>query len=209
MREGRETEYSEADKAQKEWEREDGKEDRNHFESTYILKKNVEYETANGCRYKTDRLGRIKECSGMIELESGTTANKTAQRMAGGSDRHNGERIVDGRAEYDPDDKDDGGHLIARMFGGSPEADNLVAMNYHVNRGEYKRIENKWKNTLKETDENGERKYDVQVKISVRYEGDSQRPTEFRIQSVTYNRKTHEAVSHMVKRIKNEPGGNT
>lgn len=177
-----------------------------HFESAYELRKNCEYRTENGCEYKTDSLGRIRECSGKLCLDTDTPANKAAQRRVGGEDRHTGEKLVEGRVEYDKNDRDDGGHLIARMFGGSPEVDNLVAMNYHVNRGEYKNLENKWKSTLQEKDREGNPKYDVDVKIQVKYEGESKRPSGFLIRYAYYDRQTGERVFYDMQRIKNEGG---
>ncbi len=173
------------------------------FISKYELKKKTEYETENGYHYRTDRLGRIVEVTGTLKLEPETKANPTAQRMAGGEDRHTGIKNVEGKLEYDPDDRDDGGHLIARMFGGSPEMDNLVAMNYHLNRGKYLSMERKWKNDLSETDENGDPINEVNVKIKVKYEEDSKRPVSFEIQSETRNLKTGET-SYVPYRFKNK-----
>lgn len=59
--------------------------------------------------------------------------NQYAQRTVGGVDRL---------------DTDDGGHLIANIFKGSGEIDNLVPMNATLNRSEYKTLENTWKNAL-------------------------------------------------------------
>lgn len=44
---------------------------------------------------------------------------------------------------------DEGGHLIATRFGGSEKIDNIVPMDIHVNRAEYKVIENEWASELK------------------------------------------------------------
>ena len=41
-----------------------------------------------------------------------------------------------------------GGHLIAKIFGGSGELDNLVTMDKIVNRSDYRIMENQWKNAL-------------------------------------------------------------
>ncbi len=45
---------------------------------------------------------------------------------------------------------DDGGHLIARMFGGSKDIDNLVAQSKYINRsfkenGDWYKLEKLWK----------------------------------------------------------------
>ncbi len=86
-----------------------------------------------------------------------------------------GERIVL------PDD--DGGHLIARMFGGSKDIDNLVAQSKFINRsfkenGQWYKLEKLWKKAIKSG------KSIENVKVEVKYKGNSQRPTEF---SVRYN----------------------
>ena len=45
-----------------------------------------------------------------------------------------------------PSDED--GSMIARIFGGSGELDNLVTMDKIVNRSDYRIMENQWKNAL-------------------------------------------------------------
>lgn len=69
---------------------------------------------------------------------------------------------------------DEGGHLIANIFGGSGELDNLVAMEKIVNRSDYRIIENQWKNALQEGKE-------VKVTIDIVYDGENKRPKEFNI----------------------------
>ena len=46
------------------------KENDDHFQSTYRLKENYEYEK-NGYHYETDSKGRIKEASGVLHLGEG------------------------------------------------------------------------------------------------------------------------------------------
>lgn len=65
---------------------------------------------------------------------------------------------------------DDGGHLIATRFGGSPGLDNLVAENSFINRSQYKQPENAWAGDLAA----GNR---VIVNIEPYYGGDTERPT--------------------------------
>lgn len=45
---------------------------------------------------------------------------------------------------------DEGGYLIARIFGGSGELDNLLAMAAIVNNSKYKKLENRWGKALQE-----------------------------------------------------------
>ena len=71
-----------------------------------------------------------------------------------------------------PSDED--GSMIARIFGGSGELDNLVTMDKIVNRSDYRKMENQWKNALQESKE-------VKVTIDVVYDGASKRPKEFNV----------------------------
>lgn len=114
--------------------------------------------TSNGYEYKTDKYGRITEALGNLRLEEGTR-NTEAQKIVGGADRLA---------------SDDGGHLIANRFGGSGGLDNLVPMNSNINRGAYKRLENRWANAL-------ELGKNVRVKVNPIYKGDSSRPSSFEI----------------------------
>lgn len=126
-----------------------------HFEATYRLKPNEQYE-ANQYRYETDRYGRIRECEGTLRLEEGKR-NTAHQTKAGGE-----YRLV----------QDEGGHLIGTRFGGSEKVDNIVPMDYHVNRYEYKNLEDEWADELKKGNQ-------VDVKIRCKYEEESARPTDF------------------------------
>ena len=98
---------------------------------TRQLKENIVYES-KGYYYQTDELGRIKAAQGDLRLEAGKRNNRD-QLKAGFDDRLRG---------------DQGGHLIAKIFGGSGELDNLVAMAAIVNNSKYKRIENQWGKAL-------------------------------------------------------------
>ena len=70
-----------------------------------------------------------------------------------------------------------GGHLIARIFGGSGELDNLVAMDKIVNTVKYRDVERAWVNALK----NGET---VNVKIILDYTEANKRPTGFNVEYI-------------------------
>lgn len=75
---------------------------------------------------------------------------------------------------------DDGGHLIARMFGGSKDIDNLVAQSKYINRsfkdnGEWYKLEKLWEKAIKSG------KPIENIKIEVKYKGNSQRPTIFKV----------------------------
>lgn len=126
-----------------------------HFASTYSLRPNEQYEV-NHYSYETDRYGRIKRCEGTLRLEDGKR-NTNHQVKAGGEYRL---------------ETDEGGHLIGRRFGGSEKVDNIVPMDGHVNRVEYKELEDDCAQEL-------EKGYRVDVKVRCKYEEDSARPSAF------------------------------
>lgn len=128
-----------------------------HFESTYSLKPNENYDS-NEYHYETDRHGRIKHCEGTLRLEEGKRYNNHQVRV-GGEDRL---------------ETDEGGHLIAKEFGGSGRVDNLVPMDGDLNHGEYREMEVDWEKSLKRGD-------NVDVKITCIYSGDSERPSAFKV----------------------------
>ncbi|KAA2274874.1 DNA/RNA non-specific endonuclease, partial [Staphylococcus sp. GDX7P312P] len=81
-----------------------------------------------------------------------------------------------GREDRLPDD--DGGHLIARAFGGSKDIDNLVPQSKYIYRpfkdnGQCYKMEQDWQKAIKvgKTIKN--------IKIEVKYSGNSQRPNKF------------------------------
>jgi hypothetical protein len=123
-----------------------------------VLKPNVEYTSKEGYNYKTDAHGRINIAEGTLKLGDGKR-NNYAQKIAGREDRK-----ID----------DEGGHLIASVFKGSGNLDNLVPMNGNLNKGEWKKLENTWTEALKYGDE-------VKVKITPNYRANSQRPESFNI----------------------------
>lgn len=122
------------------------------------LKPNIEYTTPEGYTYLTDDLGRIINAEGIL-IEGEAERNTYAQSIAG--------------REYRLP-TDEGGHLIARIFKGSGDLDNLVPMDATLNRGEWKVMENGWKEALSNNKT-------VEVKIRPLYEGISHRPASFEI----------------------------
>lgn len=142
------------------------------------LKANIEYTTPNGHIYRTDHKGRIKKVYvDNLSLKDGDR-NNYAQKTVGGEDRL-------------PDD--DGGHLIARMFGGSKDIDNLVAQSKFINRpfkenGEWYNIEKEWQEFLNSGKEV------KNIKMEVKYSGNSKRPTEFLVEYYVNNK---EFVQHV------------
>ena len=140
-----------------------------HYERRFMkskkLKANIEYTTPHGHVYRTDHKGRIKEvyADDLSLLDGGR--NSYAQRTVGREDRL-------------PDD--DGGHLIARAFGGSKDIDNLVPQSKYINRsfkenGEWYNMEKEWRKAIDKG------KNVKNIKIKVKYEGQSQRPSGFSV----------------------------
>ncbi|WP_368503176.1 DNA/RNA non-specific endonuclease [Alkalihalophilus sp. As8PL] len=125
------------------------------------LKPNVEYVTPAGYKYTTDAKGRIATVEAKLDYGL-ASRNAYAQRQAGGPDRL---------------PTDDGGHLIASIFKGSGDIDNLVPMNANINRGEYKKLEYVWAQALRRDPPET-----VEVKIKPLYRGGSKRPERFQIQ---------------------------
>lgn len=81
--------------------------------------------------YSSNKLGKC--ASGQLTLSKGKR-NTYAQKTVGGADRK---------------DSDDGGHLIATIFGGSGEWENLEAQASDLNRGAYLHsLEKHWKEEL-------------------------------------------------------------
>ena len=145
-----------------------------------VLKPNVQYTTPEGYTYRTDELGRIVSCEGTLK-KGLAERNEYAQRIVGREDRL-------------PDDE--GGHLIASIFKGSGDIDNLVPMNANLNKGEWKKLENSWKKAL-DVDPPEE----VKLKIKPVYKGDSQRPYKFDIRYKVGDDEWRTVT------LNNEPGG--
>ncbi|MEI5949496.1 DNA/RNA non-specific endonuclease [Bacillus albus] len=150
-----------------------------------VLAPDVEYKSPSGHTYKTDSERRITSVEGELKIGD-AKRNPYAQRKAG----QNG---PNGRNDRLKDD--DGGHLIASMFEGSGDIDNLVAMNSQINRsgGKWYSLEQKWSQALADGKT-------VKVKIEPIYLDDSIRPSQFKI--------AYEINGEIKKvRIKNQAGG--
>lgn len=141
------------------------------------LTPNNQYEV-NGYTYQSDSHGRIKSAEGQLHID------KTPRKVISSS--------MESIGKGDQQEGDQRGHLIADKFGGGNGLENIVAMNGEVNQGDYKAIENKCARALE-----GNR--EVHVKIAPKYEGDSHRPSAFRITYIIDGEKT-------VVTLKNEGG---
>ena len=124
------------------------------------LKPNVEYATKEGYTYRTNGEGHISKVCAVLEKGKGKR-NKYAQSNVGKGN---------GRLK-----SDDGGHLIATIFKGSGNIDNLVPMDSVLNRGDWKSMEKSWSAALSEG-----RK--VEVNIEAVYNGKSARPISFEVE---------------------------
>ena len=124
------------------------------FKKNGELLPNITYEI-NEFKYTTDDKRRITSWEGEPKYEPDNERDISAQTESGGEDRMEG---------------DDGGHLEARILGGSSGSENIVPMRDTVNRGDYKKSENE----IVEAKKQGK---DVQDSGKVIYDGVSTRPT--------------------------------
>lgn len=117
-------------------------------------------DKTTGYAYTTDNLGRVTNVDGNLVLDT-AERNTYQQRVVGGSDRL---------------DTDQGGHLIASIFGGPGERINLVPMDANLNMGAWRSMEAGWASEI-------EAGNSVGVQVKPIYTGDSLRPDAF---AVTY-----------------------
>ena len=127
---------------------------RNPETGVYEGMPNTSYEL-NGYHYETDGKGRIKKADGILQEknhEGRPTINDNVEGMQG---------------------NDEKGHLIGDQFNGSNLNGNLVAMDFDVNRSDYKKLEEKLSKCVNEEHKT------VEYSVEPKYEGDSSRPTKF------------------------------
>ncbi|WP_062270714.1 DNA/RNA non-specific endonuclease [Endozoicomonas arenosclerae] len=132
------------------------------------LKPNHKYQVGPYL-YETDDNGRVNRVSGELDLTK-RDRNTYQQGKAGKA-----EGIKDGLTD------DDGGHLIASIFDGPGEQINYLPMNSNLNRGGWKRMENKWAEALKDDPPDNPKKI-VKVNIEAIYDGDDKRPEAFEVE---------------------------
>ncbi|WP_322536403.1 DNA/RNA non-specific endonuclease [Bacillus altitudinis] len=147
-----------------------------------VLKPNVVYSTKQGYTYKTDHYGRIVKVEANNLKYGEVKRNQYAQSNSGKQDR-----LL----------KDDGGHLIASIFKGSGDIDNLVPMSSQINRsgGKWYEMEQRWLKALR-----ADPPKHVEVSIEPIYKDDSLRPDSFVIEYNIGKRS-------YLEKIKNQPGG--
>ena len=126
------------------------------------LKPNIKYTVGeHKYIYETDELGRICNCS----------ADELLLKQHIGRLKHNPN--TPGKL-----DGDHAGHLIADVFGGSPELDNLVSQAKNVNLKQYRDIEREWEKALRKVPPDEI----TDLKIEIIYNGNNARPTAFKIE---------------------------
>ena len=121
--------------------------------------------TTDDYSYFTDEAGRVNKVSGELKLE---TKDRNIYQQGKSVEIKDGVR-----------GKDQGGHIIARIFNGPGEQINYVPQTATLNNGEWKSMEKKWNDALSEG-----KKVEVDIKINY---ADNLRPTDF---DVTYIIKT-------------------
>ncbi len=132
------------------------------FEKDGKLKPNIKYSVGeHKYLYETDEFGRICNCSA-DELH----LKKHLERL-----KHNPNTL--GKLGGDH-----AGHLIADVFGGSPELDNLVSQAKDVNLKQYRDIERKWEKALKKVPPDEI----TDLNIKIQYDGKNVRPKAFDIE---------------------------
>ena len=113
----------------------------------------------NGYKFKTDEFGRTVSAEGTLRIRD---------------DDH--KRNMDSKEAVFKGEKEPGferGHLIGHQFGGSGGIENLSIMAGEVNRGDFLKLENKLAAAVKDS-------ADVKMKVEPIYEGNSNKPTEYR-----------------------------
>jgi hypothetical protein len=113
-----------------------------------------------GYQYKTDDEGRIVSAEGKLKMRDPDYTR----------DMEDVRKIE--KQEYR--DGDDRGHLIGHQFGGSDRLENLVPMDAKLNQGDFVKLENTLTGAVKDG-------ADVRMKVEPIYEGESTRPSEFRV----------------------------
>lgn len=135
------------------------------------LLQNNQYVAGSGI-YETDENSRITSFEATLESTPDSERDLDAQKEVGGKDRL---------------ENDDGGHLIARIFGGASGSENLVPMRNVINRGDYKQFENGCANDLKEGQA-------VNLKGEIVYPEGSDRPSEIKVVKEVNGKKTTEGI---------------
>ena len=128
----------------------------NVYQDENGLLKNKTYEL-NHYIFTTDSKGRIKSAEGTLRLKR-PDENREPEKVS--------IKVISKNENLKTDDR---GRLIGDRFYGPGTLGNLVAMDFHLNRGEYKKMEN---NNAKAVNE-GKKVY---LKVEPKYRGKENRP---------------------------------
>jgi|CXWL01.1.fsa_nt_gi HK97 family phage portal protein len=112
--------------------------------------------TENGYDFDLDSNNLTRRAGGTVRLDPGQRRSRSAQRRAGRPDRL---------------PTDEGGHYVAREFGGPDKGFNHFAQDAKFNRGRYRKLETKWRKLIQ-----GGKK--VTFSIIPRYPPGSRRPSD-------------------------------
>ncbi|MGN0576233.1 MAG: DNA/RNA non-specific endonuclease [Ruminococcus sp.] len=120
---------------------------------------NTQFEI-RGYQYETDDQGRVVSAEGQLRMRDPSYEREMEDV-----------RKIDGQEYKTTDDR---GHLIGHQFDGSDKLENLVPMDAKLNQGDFVKLEN----TLADAVKDG---VDVRLRVEPVYEGNSTRPSEFRV----------------------------
>ena len=112
--------------------------------------------------YHTDELGRVNNVNGKLDFK---TKGRNTYQQGKSVDLKDG---IKG--------EDDGGHIIAQIFNGPGEQINYVPQTQTLNRGDWKAMENEWKEFF-----NNNPKGEIKIDIQIIYDGTSKRPEGFNV----------------------------
>lgn len=121
------------------------------------LESNKTFEL-NGYKYKTDDKGRTISAEGKLKI-----VPKHERKMDS----------MDAVGKGDQKETDHRGHSIGHQFNGTDGIENVTAMDGNLNTGAYKAMETRLADAVKDG-------ADVKLKVEPKYEGDSNRPTEYK-----------------------------
>ena len=118
--------------------------------------------------YHTDSIGRVDNVSGNLKLEP---KGRNLYQQGKAVKLKNGLK-----------GEDEGGHIIAQIFNGPGEQINYVPQTQTLNRGDWKVMENEWKEALSKIPPD-----EVKVDIQIIYDRNNKRPKRFNVKSIITN----------------------
>ena len=145
-----------------------GVEHRTDEKGKVILNPNTTYVCGDS-KYQTDEQGRVVMAVAKVNVTKAkrpTLQNKDVK-----------DRITNNVDENGKADNDDRGHVIAHVLGGSSDEINLLAQNFHLNRSEYRSLENEAQKAKEEDENKGKEVYMI---VEIIYpDNDTKRPESY------------------------------